>query len=305
MRVETPAGATFRLTYGATPGASRRSGSTGQAGPGAARAGARSPAPSPAGMVGHCGRPRRRGALTVRRPDGTPATLAAAGHRRRRRAALGRREGGRRGPPGPPRPRIGLTYHLPDPTPGAPPRRADAAPAATATSGSRRSPVAGSTSGSCSGARGARPRPRRRPVRRRRDRRRHPADRRRPGALARRTTDATPLAGAWPLGHRVTRRAGRGWLLVGDAAGLPRSVHRRGPAPGPGLGRAGGGGDLRRRSRPDRRLRRLRAGDAASVPRQGRGVVARPGVPRRGPRCSSTPRGASPPARRFVRRWVS
>jgi menaquinone-9 beta-reductase len=31
-------------------------------------------------------------------------------------------------------------------------------------------------------------------------------------------TDA--LAGAWPLGHRVIRRAGRGWLLVGDAAGF-------------------------------------------------------------------------------------
>jgi flavin-dependent dehydrogenase len=31
-------------------------------------------------------------------------------------------------------------------------------------------------------------------------------------------TDA--VAGAWPLGHRVTRRAGRGWLLVGDAAGF-------------------------------------------------------------------------------------
>jgi flavin-dependent dehydrogenase len=31
-------------------------------------------------------------------------------------------------------------------------------------------------------------------------------------------TDA--LAGAWPLGQRVTRRAGPGWLLVGDAAGF-------------------------------------------------------------------------------------
>ncbi len=31
-------------------------------------------------------------------------------------------------------------------------------------------------------------------------------------------TDA--VEGAWPLGHRVTRRAGRGWLLVGDAAGF-------------------------------------------------------------------------------------
>ncbi len=35
--------------------------------------------------------------------------------------------------------------------------------------------------------------------------------------------DGDPLdtvAGAWPLGHRVTRRAGAGWLLVGDAAGF-------------------------------------------------------------------------------------
>jgi flavin-dependent dehydrogenase len=31
-------------------------------------------------------------------------------------------------------------------------------------------------------------------------------------------TDA--IAGAWPLGQRVTRRAGPGWLLVGDAAGF-------------------------------------------------------------------------------------
>jgi flavin-dependent dehydrogenase len=28
------------------------------------------------------------------------------------------------------------------------------------------------------------------------------------------------IAGAWPLGHRVTRRAGSHWLLVGDAAGF-------------------------------------------------------------------------------------
>jgi flavin-dependent dehydrogenase len=34
---------------------------------------------------------------------------------------------------------------------------------------------------------------------------------------------ATPddeIAGAWPLGHRVSRRAGRRWLLAGDAAGF-------------------------------------------------------------------------------------
>ncbi len=28
------------------------------------------------------------------------------------------------------------------------------------------------------------------------------------------------VEGAWPLGHRVTRRAGDRWLLVGDAAGF-------------------------------------------------------------------------------------
>ncbi len=35
--------------------------------------------------------------------------------------------------------------------------------------------------------------------------------------------DGVPIdavAGAWPIGHRVTRRAGPGWLLVGDAAGF-------------------------------------------------------------------------------------
>ncbi|MGH2465714.1 MAG: NAD(P)/FAD-dependent oxidoreductase [Candidatus Limnocylindrales bacterium] len=34
----------------------------------------------------------------------------------------------------------------------------------------------------------------------------------------RRPTDS--VVGAWPLAHRVTRRAGLGWLLVGDAAGF-------------------------------------------------------------------------------------
>lgn len=28
------------------------------------------------------------------------------------------------------------------------------------------------------------------------------------------------IEGAWPLGHRVTRRAGRNWLVIGDAAGF-------------------------------------------------------------------------------------
>jgi flavin-dependent dehydrogenase len=43
-------------------------------------------------------------------------------------------------------------------------------------------------------------------------------------------TDA--VAGASPLGHRVTRRAGTGWLLVGDAAGFLD------PFTGEGLNRA-------------------------------------------------------------------
>jgi flavin-dependent dehydrogenase len=39
-------------------------------------------------------------------------------------------------------------------------------------------------------------------------------------ALWRFTTRCDAIAGAWPLGHRVARRAGRNWLLVGDAAGF-------------------------------------------------------------------------------------
>lgn len=45
-----------------------------------------------------------------------------------------------------------------------------------------------------------------------------------PSAGAVRLADPSPAierpAGASPLGHRVTRRGGRGWLLVGDAAGF-------------------------------------------------------------------------------------
>ncbi|MGH3076161.1 MAG: NAD(P)/FAD-dependent oxidoreductase, partial [Gaiellales bacterium] len=40
-------------------------------------------------------------------------------------------------------------------------------------------------------------------------------------AVAWRDAEPTdPIAGASPLGHRVTRRAGDGWLLIGDAAGF-------------------------------------------------------------------------------------
>ena len=91
--------------------------------------------------------------------------------------------------------------------------------------------------------------------------------------LRRRLAARSPRDPSGRAGLAARRRRGR----------LPRPVHRRGHPPRPRVGRAGGRRDLRQRSRPDRRLRRLRARDAASVPRQGRRVVARPGVPRRGP----------------------
>jgi flavin-dependent dehydrogenase len=50
------------------------------------------------------------------------------------------------------------------------------------------------------------------------------------------------IEGAWPLGHRVTRRAGDRWLLVGDAAGFLD------PFTGEGLHRAFVSADLAARS---------------------------------------------------------
>ena len=91
-------------------------------------------------------------------------------------------------------------------------------------------------------------------------------------------TDA--VAGAWPIGHRVVRRAGPGWLLVGDAAGFLD------PFTGEGLHRALVSAELAaaaidaRRARSPDSLRGLRPGDASPVPCQGRRLVAGPGVPR-------------------------
>ena len=159
---------------------------------------------------------------------------------------------------------------------------------ATATSGSRRSPAAGSTSASCSAGRGA-------------------GGWRRDGARAVAAgivaaippTDDDPaawrgepptdeVAGAWPLGHRVTRRAGPRLAARRRRGRVPRSVHRRGAPPGARLGRARRGRDRGARPRAARRVRRLRARDAAPVPGQGRRLVARPGLPRPARRCSST-----------------
>ena len=54
-------------------------------------------------------------------------------------------------------------------------------------------------------------------------------------------TDA--VAGAWPIGHRVTRRAGRGLAAGRRRRRLPRSVHRGRAPPRARLGRAGRRGD--------------------------------------------------------------
>ena len=43
---------------------------------------------------------------------------------------------------------------------------------------------------------------------------------RRPGGVAHGARRPTPSPGASPLGSRVARRAGPGWLVVGDAAGF-------------------------------------------------------------------------------------
>ena len=115
------------------------------------------------------------------------------------------------------------------------------------------------------------------------------------------------LAGAAPLGGRVTRRAGAGWFLVGDAVGFLD------PFTGEGLHRALVSTELAAaaiRAALDRRSvragppraydramrRRFAAKDAVSWLVQA--FLARPA------RSSTRPAG-SPPDRTSVRRWVS
>ena len=141
-------------------------------------------------------------------------------------------------------PRIGLTYHLPDPDPagcrdarmrvlhdgyvghraggGWPRERRD-----------RAGPLVASD-----------PRPRRCSRGRRRDRPRHPADPRRSGHLARQRTDRR---GRRRLAARPSRDAAcRTRLAAGRRRRrLPRPVHRGGPPPRTGVGRAGRGGHPR------------------------------------------------------------
>jgi flavin-dependent dehydrogenase len=110
------------------------------------------------------------------------------------------------------------------------------------------------------------------------------------------------IAGASPLGMRVTRRAGPGWFLVGDACGFldpftGEGIHRAlvstelaAPAILSALGRGRDDADAARAAAAyDRAM-------TPSIRDEGRGVMARPDVPRTSAGCSSTPRDGSPNA---------
>ena len=115
-------------------------------------------------------------------------------------------------------------------------------------------------------------------------------DRRR--RAARRPRDAPRRPGLAP-----GRRCGR----------VPRPVHRRGPASGARLGRAGGRGHRTRargRGRPAA-LAGLRPRDAPPVRVEGRRVVARPVVPRAARAVRVRGAAARRPRRASVRRWAS
>ncbi|MDO8484799.1 MAG: NAD(P)/FAD-dependent oxidoreductase [Candidatus Limnocylindrales bacterium] len=225
MRVETPRGATFRLTYGADEG--------GEPAVGFDRSRLDPALLELAGEAGADVRPGVAvveasldvGELTTRGPDGTLARLRASvivgadGLRSvvARAAAVAR--------PARLAPRVALTFHLEDPEPVAP-RDArmcvlrDGYVGIAPVPGGRVNVgiVLGGTWRPALAANGAE-------------------------AVARSIVEAIPptaddpaawrfgrrcdsIAGAWPLGHRVTRRAGatgqrgQGWLLIGDAAGF-------------------------------------------------------------------------------------
>ena len=303
MRVETASGTTFRLTYGAEaggePGGRVRPVAAGSGAAGAGRGGGRR---GPARLDGD-GRSRpRRGRLAV------AARMARTVIARRRsivgadglHSVVARDAGVAR--PARLDPRVGLTYHLPDPEPAT---SRDARMRVLRDGYVGIAPVAGRTgqhrdrAGSVVAA-GARPR--RRAGRGRRHRGGDPADRRRPGRVAARRADRRHRRrlAARASGHPARRSrlaAGRRRRRV------PRPVHRRGDPPRAGLGRAGGRGDPRAPARR-RGVRRLRARDAAPVPGQGRRVVARPGVPRQPVLFEYAARRVAS-SRRFVRRWAS
>ncbi len=219
MRVETASGTTFRLTYGAEAG--------GEPAVGFDRSRLD---PALLGLAAAAGVEVRSGwqvtavdleagTLAVRRPDGELATVAASiivgadGLHSVVARAAGVARTARLDP------RVGLTYHLPDPDPAV---TRDARMRVLRDGYVGIAPVAGGrvNIGIVLG-RSWRPALVRDGAR----------------AVADAIVAAVPptgddparwrlgeptdsLAGAWPLGHRVTRRAGPGWLLVGDAAGF-------------------------------------------------------------------------------------
>ena len=219
MRVETLAGATFRLTYGADAG-----------GPPAVGFDRSRLDPALLDLAADSGAEIRRGwhvtavdadtrRLEVRRPDGRTVVLLASvvvgadgPHSIVARSARVSR-------PAHLDPRIGLTYHLPDPDPTA---RRDARMLVLRDGYVGIAPVAGDrvNVGIVLG-RSWRPALAR-------DGARAVADSIVAGippteddlATWRAGDPTDSVAGAWPVGHRVTRRAGHGWLLVGDAAGF-------------------------------------------------------------------------------------
>lgn len=219
MRVETPGGTSFRLTYGADAGGEPAVGfDRSRLDPALLEMARMAGADVRLGSTVTALDPDA-GRLRVRGPNGTFASLGAGivvgadG----RRSIVARAAGVDR----PPRlgPRIGLTYHLPDPDPTA---ARDARMRLLHDGYVGVAPVAGGrvNVGIVLGptwqaellSRGGRavadsivaaiP----------------PVDDDSAGWRDRRRTDA--VVGAWPIGHRVTRRASQGWLLVGDAAGF-------------------------------------------------------------------------------------
>ena len=280
MRVETRSGTTFRLTYGTETG--------GEPAVGFDRSRLD---PALLDLAVNAGADVRRGwhvtdfdtrtgDLAARDPDGRPTTIRASvvvgadgPH-----SVVARGAGVAR--PARLDPRVGLTYHLPDPDPDA---CRDARMRVLRDGYVGIAPVAGGRVNVgivlgpvvAIGARATRAhgpsRTRSSPPSRR------PTTTRRRGATARRRT-RSPAPGRSATGSRAG--PGPGWLLVGDAAGFLD------PFTGEGLHRALVSAELaaaaiaaHRRGRA-RRVRRVRSRDAAPLPRQGRRVVARPGVPR-------------------------
>ena len=223
MRVETLGGTSFRLTYGADAGGEPAVGfDRSRLDPALLELARRAGADVRLGWSVTAVDPERRPARTCVTSGGTTAPIRRPGRRGRRRPPVDRRPSRRRGParlaPG----RRASGSRTTSPTTTRAPTR-DARMRLLHDGYVGIAPVAGGrvnvgiVLGRSWRARLARTGAR---SRRRCDRRgasRRPTD---DPADWRRGRAADAIAGAWPLGHRVTRRAGAGWLLVGDAAGF-------------------------------------------------------------------------------------